>query len=443
VEEAGLNGTWWGPLDLGAATLRLKLVIAGSTVTLFSVDQGNARIPADRVSIDGERLSAEFDAVRARFEGTRQGDRIVGTFTQGRALPLTLMRGDVPEEPLPATRPLEQSFLDQMRVAAGTPAMGAAWRRGSGSAQTVLSGVGRSGANQPVTEATLWHWGSITKSMTAVLVARLAEAGVVSWDDTVESVLSPVVGEIQATYREATFRHLLSHKAGMQPNLPLELVLTFKDRLGSDVRADRLGYAGLALAQTPSGPMAGTMTYSNNGYVVAGAMMEQKTGKSWEQLIGDHVFKPLGLSSAGFGVPVGTGVATGHAAQGRDRMPVADPVQGDNPVALGPAGRVHMSLGDMLTYLSTHRDRPQNFLPKVAWDVLHTPPFGGTYAMGLVARSDGTLWHNGSNTLWYAEAMIDQATGTVAAVTANDATPLTMRALGVVLASARLAAREA
>jgi hypothetical protein len=78
-----------------------------------------------------------------------------------------------------------------------------------------------------------------------------------------------------------------------------------------------------------------------------------------------------------------------------------------------------MSLADLLTYLAAHRDlRP--FLSESGWRELHTPPFGGNYAMGWFVRPDGSLWHNGSNTLWYAEARVDAAQGVVAAAATND-----------------------
>jgi len=96
----------------------------------------------------------------------------------------------------------------------------------------------------------------------------------------------------------------------------------------------------------------------------------------------------------------------------------------DNPVALGPAGRVHMSLGDLITWLEVHRDQPADFLTPENWQILHTPPFGGNYALGWVVMPDGSLWHNGSNTLWYADVLIDFADGLVAATTANDASSL-------------------
>ncbi len=33
---------------------------------------------------------------------------------------------------------------------------------------------------------------------------------------------------------------------------------------------------------------------------------------------------------------------------------------------------------------------------------MHTPPYGGYYAMGWARLADGSMWHNGTNTLWYA-----------------------------------------
>lgn len=106
----------------------------------------------------------------------------------------------------------------------------------------------------PVTEADRWHLGSITKSMTATLVARLVENGVVSWDDTVASVLGDALPEMRAAYRPATFRHLLSHRAGLQGNIPHEHFVRF-ERQPADPIADRLAWARLTLSQEPSGPL--------------------------------------------------------------------------------------------------------------------------------------------------------------------------------------------
>jgi CubicO group peptidase (beta-lactamase class C family) len=244
---------------------------------------------------------------------------------------------------------------------------------------------------------------------------------------TVGDVLGASIKEINESYRRATFRHLLSHHAGLQPRIEDADFLTFARDGLDDARAERLRYAELALKQAPTGPIGEEMLYSNHSYIVAGAMMEGLYRRSWEDLIGEHVFQPLGLTSAGFGAPGLPGALDqplGHFAPQDDparRVPVAlgPGKRSDNPVALGPAGRVHMSLGDLLAYLSAHLERPESFLRATSWDTLHTPPFSEGYAMGWFVRYDGRLSHAGTNTLWYAEAAIDRRPGVVGASVAN------------------------
>lgn len=274
------------------------------------------------------------------------------------------------------------------------------------------------GRDTPVTETDRWHLGSITKSMTATLVARLVEKGIVSWDDTVAGVLGDALPEMRAAYRRATFRHLLAHRAGLQGNIPPEQFVRFEQH-PADPIADRLAWARLALSQEPSGPLGTRFEYSNSGYVVAAAMLEAKTGEPWEALIRAEVIAPLGLESAGFGPP-GT---AGDAPRGHQRSaggPRAVGPDVDNPAALSPAARVHMTLEDLARFADVHRRKDETYLRAESFETLHTPPFGGVYAMGWVREPDGMLWHNGSNSLWYAEVAFSAGTGAVAAVAAND-----------------------
>jgi len=182
-------------------------------------------------------------------------------------------------------------------------------------------------------------------------------------------------------------------------------------------------YARTALTSQPVGPKERTFTYSNSGYVVAGAMLEAKLDKTWEDLIRAHVFQPLKLGSAGFGAPGEKGALTQPAGHARlsEKLTAMRVGEGptDNPYVLGPAGRVHMSLDDVLAYLGTHRDEAA-FLKPESWHALHTPPFGGDYAMGWMVRTDGNLWHNGSTTLWYAEVQFNRGSGIAAVAATND-----------------------
>ena len=81
-----------------------------------------------------------------------------------------------------------------------------------------------------------------------------------------------------------------------------------------------------------------------------------------------------------------------------------------------------MTLADMAKYLNAHATRDPEFLAPETWDVLHRAPFEATYALGWFLPNADTLWHNGSNTMWYAEASLDRSTKRLAVVAVNDGT---------------------
>jgi CubicO group peptidase (beta-lactamase class C family) len=432
-------GTWNGVLKAGI-NLRLKLVIEGGRATLYSLDQDGTPIPADEMRIEGARIQLMFKRVNGSYDGRMTDGRIVGEWRQGGVLPLTFERGE-PKAAAP-TPPLTQERLAQLRVGAAAPALAAAAANRNGRLLTLADGLRAIGRGERVTIHDKWHLGSITKSMTATLIARCVEAGAVKWDDTVGGVLGSAVPDMRAEYRDATFLHLASHRAGLQANVPIQSLLRFP-RENPDARADRIAYAQLALRQEPSGRKGETFLYSNSGFVIAGAMLEAKLGAPWESLIRERVFAPLEMKGAGFGAPGTPGAydqPVGHTAGlfgALGPYPPGSPVT-DNPAVLGPAGRVHASFEDMLKYLAAHRDGAA-LLSKQSWRMLHTPPFGGNSALGWLVNKDG-LWHNGSNTLWYAEVTFDPVRGVSAVAAANDgrlatATPAVHEALAGAVAA--------
>lgn len=419
---AGFLGEWFGALDLGSQRLRLRLVISdGPKSVLYSIDQGNSAIPAGETKIDGDRLFVSWPAINARYEGQLTGGQIVGRFTQGGTLPLTFARTQGTQTDARA-EPLTPALLAKLRADAGAPALAAAALKLGGRRLSLADGVRAIDRSQPVTTADQWHIGSSTKSMTATLVARAVEAGRVAWDDSVGKVLGGAVRDMKPEYRDVTYRHLLSHRAGLSANIDLAELIKFP-RESADARADRIAYARLALAKAPAGRKEAHYEYSNSGYVVAGAMLEAQLGAPWETLVRDHVFAPLKLAGAGFGAPGTAGAydqPVGHAVSAAGVLqpfPPGGPIT-DNPAVLGPAGRVHAAFDDMLKYLAAHCEHAP-FLKAASWQVLHTPPFGGNYSMGWERRGDA-LWHNGSNTLWYFEMLFDRTRKVVATAATND-----------------------
>ena len=324
-------------------------------------------------------------------------------------------------------------IAEATRLVANSPAAGVA---------VVLDGeirVGVAGAREvrgpaDVAPDDLWHVGSNTKSMTATLVARLAENGTISWEDTIGGVLGDSVGDVHPDYARLTYSHLLTHRAGLPGNISFGELVRFItiDSERTPIREQRLEYSRRVLRRRPAGT-PGEFEYSNGGYVVAAAMLEASTGMSWEQLMQAEVFDPLGLQSAGFGPP-------GFKADRRESRVVDQPrghrnwlIRGlrpvrpgpnaDNPAFTGPAGTVHMSLEDLARYLSAHlagsRGEESEYLSPESWALLHTPPAGFTYAMGWGVKG-AVISHNGSNTLWYVSMEFRPGENAAAIVAFND-----------------------
>lgn len=306
--------------------------------------------------------------------------------------------------------PLSSGSFAGIRRAVGTPGMAAFWRSGDKPLVCLVDGLRARGHAEPVTPADKWHLGSITKSFTATLFARAVEAGAIAWD----TPLAAVLPHAPRPYAALTATELLSHHGGLAKDIPLPDLLPMP-MAEPDARASRRRYADLALQMQPIGRPRRQYHYSNVGPVLVAHMLEERSGLSWEALLRREITGPLGLSSAGFGPPGTPG--TFDQPHGHDEN--GTPVFQDNPAAMAPAGGLHMAVADLATWLCTHRDRSPLLRPE-SWAQLHRPRFGSDAALGWFVNADGSLWHNGSNTRWYAEVQVEPRTGLVLGHCGND-----------------------
>jgi CubicO group peptidase (beta-lactamase class C family) len=339
------------------------------------------------------------------------------------------------ETPQPS---LTQDGLEGLRSAHGAPALAAAAQQRGGKTQIWATGLRMAGAETPVTTDDQWHLGSISKSFLATLVGRLVDQRRLAWEDRLGAVLAAEHPSMPAPYRDATFLHLLSHRAGFS-EAGLYPVMGEFDASKDDEPTQRRAYLEKAFALPPTGPLGTVTQYSNTGYVAAAAMIEARTGETWQALMAREVFAPLRLRSAGFGPPGRVGELVqpaGHGAGGKPHR-VGEP-HDDLPLVIGPAGRIHMTLADLITYLAAHRDRTALLRP-ATWDVLHTPHFDGEYALGWNTWPDGSFTHDGGNLLWYAVAGFNPKTGWAAAAAANDGRPSVWGDVGQAARQARAA----
>jgi CubicO group peptidase (beta-lactamase class C family) len=300
----------------------------------------------------------------------------------------------------------------------------------------VAAAVGLRALGQPdlVTTDDEWHIGSDTQTFTATLIGILADEHQLSFDQTLVEALPEIADDIHPAYRRVTVAQLLSHTAGLPPLAdPAELgaFMRVVSTAVPGVTAQRLAAAHAYLSRPPVAP-PGSFRYSNLGYVIAGAIAEARTGRSWEELVRERIWQPLGITNAGFGPPGLPGrfdQPHGHREIDGYLVPI-DPIEpeADAPPALGPAGAIHITLDGWMRFAQDQLEGSLGrgrLLKPATYRRLQTP-VSGNQALGWGAASapDGSpraLAHTGSNGNWLAEIRILPREGAILLVTINAA----------------------
>jgi CubicO group peptidase (beta-lactamase class C family) len=141
---------------------------------------------------------------------------------------------------------------------------------------------------------TKFEIGSMTKQFTALLVLQFVNEDKIKLDGHLSGYLPYYRKD---TGNRVTVRQLLSHTSGI-PN--------FVSAPGFlDGPASRITYSVKEFAQKYcSGDLEfepGTQfRYSNSGYFLLGAVLEQVSGSSYEQLLKDRIFRPVGMNDSGY-----------------------------------------------------------------------------------------------------------------------------------------------
>jgi D-alanyl-D-alanine carboxypeptidase len=292
-------------------------------------------------------------------------------------------------------------------------------------------GIRALGHPEAVTVDDRWHIGSDTKAFTSMMIARLVEQRALGWDDTLAASFPPFSKEINPAYRDVSVTQLLSHTAGLPPltadkdQPPFLAVIKTAHGVGSQRAAIARKYLSMAPASKP-----GEFEYSNLGYIIAGAIAESRTGKTWEDLVREQIFAPLGITSAGFGVPGTSGKfdePRGHR-EIAGKLTQLDPAdsEADNPPALGPAGTINITLKDWMRFAQDQLDGLHShgkLLKAETYRKLHTP-VTGVYALGWGAKiepdgSTSVLTHTGSNGYWLADVSIMPKHDIIVLITMN------------------------
>lgn len=311
------------------------------------------------------------------------------------------------------------------------PGMAAAVVRNGETVALGVAGVRTRGKPDKIDIADRFHIGSDTKAITAMLCGVLVDEGKMKWGQTLGETFPELKKSMHPQYQAVTLEQLLTHRGGAPGDLTQdELWGKLSQHKGTPTSARRLLLTGVT-SNPPQATPGEQYIYSNAGYSLAGHMAEKVTGKSWEDLLREKIFRPLRMTTAGFGAP-GTRAKNdqprGHQADG---SPVEPGPAADNPVAIGPAGIVHCSLGDWSKFAAANLPsaKPKLVKPETL-EKVHTPaPGEPKYAMGWIIADDQpwaggpALTHGGSNTMWFAVVWLAPAKDFAVLVACNQANP--------------------
>jgi CubicO group peptidase (beta-lactamase class C family) len=234
-----------------------------------------------------------------------------------------------------------------------------------------VAGVRKKGNDSPITLNDQFEICSCTKAMGATLVALLVEDGTVRWDSTLGEIFGGAVPDMNPAWKSVTLQQMLSHRAGLTDQHWFKLVTSVV--FSSSPTDQRRSMARKLLSHAPDLPPGTKAIYTNADYVMVGVALEQITGRTWEDLMQERLFRPLGITTAGFGPPGTPGrvdQSWGHGPRRLLYLPLPgatdvpfDPGSGsaDYPLAAAPAGLVHMSVLDWAKFVAWHlRGDPAN-----------------------------------------------------------------------------------
>jgi len=233
-----------------------------------------------------------------------------------------------------------------------------------GSEVLLVKGYGAADLEQGVqaNAETVYRIGSLTKQFTAASVMRLVEQGRIDLDESITTYLPDYRRQGQGV----TVRHLLTHTSGIKSYTDLG------DAFWLEAGLHDLSHAGMrALFEDEPFDFAPgeEYRYNNSAYYLLGMIIEEASGRSYEDYLSENIFLPLGLSDSSY---CHESRITPHRAQGYEQSEGA--LVNDGPISMntpGAAGALCSTVLDLLSW--TGALRSGRVVTAESYDAMTTP----------------------------------------------------------------------
>jgi serine-type D-Ala-D-Ala carboxypeptidase/endopeptidase len=199
-------------------------------------------------------------------------------------------------------------------------------------------------SQRPYDEHTAFEIGSVTKTMTAALLAELIARGEVTLDDPIAKLLPSGTSVPSFNGHEITIGEIVTHTSGL-PSIPANY------RRPADINnpyadaTERDLLDALATARLTRAP-GSAWEYSNFAMIALSYALARRNGTDYETLLREHLLAPLGMSETYVARrPPQVHLAQGHLPNGTPAIPW------DFHPDMAGVGGVRSTVPDMLRYL--------------------------------------------------------------------------------------------
>lgn len=279
-------------------------------------------------------------------------------------------------------------------------------------------GVRKVGTTDSVDQHTVFRLASVSKCFAPVLTGILVEDSLLHWNDFVKQYLPSFKLKSQVSTDSLRLVHVLSHTTGLPYHTYTTLVedgVSLPDMLRELQNVNVIARPGELYS------------YQNVAYSIIGEVIRARTGKSYQQLMEEEIFDPLGMQDASMSyaaIMENPNVAKPHLHWRKGWTPTTI---SNTYYNVGPAGGVNASISDMAKWLKALLAPKDTFISGETLDTIFTPRVKATsknryfrkwvgrsdaqYALGwrvLNFRNDTLLYHGGYVRGYRSEVAIDR-----------------------------------
>ena len=347
LAQSTLAGHWEGSIDIPGSPLVVKLDFTDSggelAGTISIPAQSATDLPLGELSVDGDSVRFAIAGVSGEptFNGTVEGDQIIGEFTQGGgAFLFELRRGVLIADNARGALADIDAVIESALENFGVPGLAIAVVASDEVVFAKGYGLRHVDDATPVTPDTLFAIGSTTKAFTAFILGTLVDEGELDWDTPLIEYLPDFRLYDDHATRRLKVRDLLIHASG----LPRHDLLWYNSSLSRDELFARLAYL------EPTRDLGEEFQYQNLMFMTAGYLAERITDRSWEDLVRERIFTPLGMQRSNFSVLASQQYpnhASPYALEGR----AAQLIPFRNIDTVGPAGSINSSVSEMSQWM--------------------------------------------------------------------------------------------